>query len=177
MRKKLPLLLFVFTCLFLLAGCPTRFEKRMVGTYRISSMTINNREEIDVSLAFDSAVIILTKRREFTINVEFNSEFIHSAETRAMFRRVLEPYYNSHKPSDGSTLEDLIDSVISGFENKYTLTGTFTNTNGTPIFTSDDPNIRLSDYGFNTFSYAADVLKVHGLTKGIIVTDFVFQKG
>ncbi|MDR2091372.1 MAG: hypothetical protein LBP62_06995 [Clostridiales bacterium] len=166
-KRKFLFICLVFVCVFSLTSCPTRYEKRMAGKFYISKMELSGKYNIDIERAFSDATVILTTGRKFSVNVEFNYEYLDSEETQKMIKDAL-----LDKPTE-QQVRDIVDALKEGIY----MTGSFSNNNGSmPVFTPDKLSKKPSEYGFHRFDYdfESNTLIIQG--NKYVVTRFEFNK-
>jgi hypothetical protein len=138
----------------------------MAGRFYISKMELGGKS-VDIDSAFSDSTVVLTANRKFSINIEFNSEYLDDASTYTMIKDSMRD-----KPTD-QQVQDIIAYLKEGIY----LTGTFSNNNGgLPVFTPNGTSKKPSEYGFNRFDYdfEKDILIVQG--NKYVVTKFEFKK-
>jgi hypothetical protein len=170
MLKKFGLAILVILCMTSLSACLSKYEKKMVGVFVISELTVSG-QTIDVSVAFDEAKVEMTSKREFNLVIAFNESFLDGAEVHKIIEDVLKDPNNT-----GANLDSDINEIIASLKEGYHIKGTFTNNNGKPVFTPSGDSKKFSDYGFTKidFDFVESALIIHG--SKFIITDFIFKK-
>jgi len=174
-KRKLLVLVFLAACVVSLAGCPTTYEKKMVGTFYMSKLTVTGgngvkHDDLPVNDVFDNATIVLTKNRKFNMNIKGDPTYLNSQLARDVFKDILDgTSYTGY-----ATVDELIDEIIRVLKEGFVTDGSFTNSNGTPVFTPSNTSFKLSDFGFNKITYnAADSkLFIHATKYGVMVFEF-----
>jgi hypothetical protein len=137
----------------------------MAGRFYISKMELSGKE-VDIKRAFDDATAVLTTSRKFSINIEFNYDYLDDPSTQEIIRKSM-----LDRPT-----EQQVRDIIANLKEGVYLTGTFSNNNGMPIFTPDGTSKKPSEYGFTKFDYdfEKDILFIVG--NKYVITKFEFTK-